>query len=42
MNLAQTILQSFEVKKTLNPHIWTLDKDGHYVLRPEVVINYYT
>ena len=36
MSLAQTILQSFEVKKTLNPHIWTKDKDGDSVLRPEV------
>ena len=30
------ILKSFEVKKTLNPHIWTKDKDGDSVLRPEV------
>ena len=36
MNLAQTILQSFEVKKTLNPHIWTLNMEGHYTLQPEV------
>ena len=34
MNLAQTILQSFEVKKTLNPHIWTLDKDGKLCFTP--------
>ena len=36
MDIAQTILQSFEVKKTLNPHIWTLNKEGHYTLQPEV------
>ncbi len=36
MNLAQTILQSFEVKKTLNPHIWTINNEGNYVLRSEV------
>jgi len=36
MNLAQNILQSFEVKKTLNPHIWTLDNNKEYVLRPDI------
>jgi hypothetical protein len=36
MNLAQSILQSFQLKKTLNPDIWTLDKDDQYVLRTEI------
>jgi hypothetical protein len=36
MNLAQSILQSFQLKKTLNPDIWTLDKDDRYVLRSEI------
>ena len=36
MNLAQSILQSFQLKKTLNPDIWTLDKDDQYVLRSEI------
>lgn len=36
MSLAQSILQSFQLKKTLNPDIWTLDKDDQYVLRTEI------
>ena len=36
MNLAQTILQSFEVKKTLNPQIWTLNHEEEPTLRPDV------
>lgn len=36
MNLADSILQSFDQKKSLNPEIWTLDKDRKYRLRKEV------
>lgn len=36
MNLADRILQSFNQKKSLNPEIWTLDKDKKYRLRKEV------
>lgn len=36
MNLADRILQSFDQKKSLNPDIWTLDKDKKYRLRKEV------
>ncbi len=36
MNLADKILQSFDQKKSLNPEIWTLDKNGEYRLRKEV------
>ena len=36
MNLANRILKSFNQKKSLNPEIWTLDKNKNYVLRKEV------
>jgi len=36
MNLADRILQSFDQKKSLNPEIWTLDKNKRYRLRKEV------
>ena len=36
MNLADRILKSFNQKKSLNPEIWTLDKNKNYVLRKEV------
>jgi len=36
MNLADRILQSFDQKKSLNPEIWTLDKNKRYRLRKEI------
>jgi hypothetical protein len=36
MDLANSILQSFNQKKSLNPDIWTLDKNKNYRLRREV------
>lgn len=36
MNLSDKIIQSFDQKKSLNPEIWTLDKNKQYVLRRDV------
>jgi len=36
MTLADKILSSFNQKKSLNPEIWTLDKNENYVLRKDV------